>query len=70
VRLWPHERVLGHELPSIADMETNIPYVDLEDKGDRFILSAETPGFQERRDRHKHLRQRGRNKRLQRNNDG
>jgi HSP20 family protein len=43
--LWPYERVSGHELPSLADMETTIPYVDLEDKGDRFILSAETPGF-------------------------
>jgi len=43
--LWPHERTLGHELPSLADMETTIPYIDLEDKGDRFILSAEAPGF-------------------------
>jgi HSP20 family protein len=26
-------------------METTIPYIDLEDKGDKFILSAEAPGF-------------------------
>ena len=43
--LWPRERVLGQAFPSLADMETNIPYIDLEDKGDRFILSAEAPGF-------------------------
>jgi HSP20 family protein len=43
--LWPHERALGHRLPSLAEMETSIPYIDLEDKGDRFVLSAETPGF-------------------------
>jgi HSP20 family protein len=43
--LWPHERELGHDLPSLADMETTIPYINLEDKGDRFILSAGTPGF-------------------------
>ena len=43
--LMPHERVLGHALPAMTDMETNIPYVDLEDKGDKFVLSAEAPGF-------------------------
>lgn len=43
--LMPHERILGHALPAITDMETNIPYIDLEDKGDKFILSAEAPGF-------------------------
>ncbi len=26
-------------------METSIPYIDLEDNGDHFILSAEAPGF-------------------------
>jgi HSP20 family protein len=43
--LWPHERTLGRGLPVLAEMETNIPYIDLEDKGDRFILTAEAPGF-------------------------
>ena len=43
--IWPHEHVLGHGLPSLADMETSIPYIDLEDKGDSFILTAEAPGF-------------------------
>ena len=43
--LWPRERELGQRLPSLSDMDTTSPYVDLEDKGDRFILSAEAPGF-------------------------
>jgi len=43
--LMPHERVLGHALPAMTDMETNIPYIDLEDKGDKFIMTAEVPGF-------------------------
>ncbi len=43
--LRPYERSLGHELPTLPEMETSIPYVDVEDKGDQFILSAETPGF-------------------------
>jgi len=43
--LLPHELVLGHGLPSLADMETDIPYIDLEDKGNSFILTAEAPGF-------------------------
>ena len=43
--LWPHEGILGHEFPSIPEMPNNIPAVDVEDKGDRFILTAEVPGF-------------------------
>jgi HSP20 family protein len=43
--LWPRDRALRHALPSLSEMETTIPYVDLEDKGDKFILSAEAPGF-------------------------
>jgi HSP20 family protein len=43
--LRPYERALGRELPSLSEMETHIPYVDLEDKGDKFVLSAEAPGF-------------------------
>jgi HSP20 family protein len=43
--LWPHEHGVLARLPDLADMETSIPYVDLEDKGDRFVLSAEAPGF-------------------------
>jgi HSP20 family protein len=41
--LMPYERPFG--LPSLADMETSFPSIDLEDKGDRFIISAEAPGF-------------------------
>ena len=43
--LWPHGRELGYGLPSLADIETTIPYIDLENKGDSFILTAEAPGF-------------------------
>jgi HSP20 family protein len=43
--LRPYERVMRFELPKLPDMETIIPYVDLEDMGDRFVLSAEAPGF-------------------------
>jgi HSP20 family molecular chaperone IbpA len=43
--LWPHEHSLMERLPNMMDMETSVPYIDLEDKGDRFILSAEAPGF-------------------------
>jgi HSP20 family protein len=43
--LWPRERTFGIGLPSLAEMETTVPYIDLEDKGDKFILSAEAPGF-------------------------
>ncbi len=43
--LRPYERSMGRELPKLSEMETSIPYIDLEDKGDRFVLSAETPGF-------------------------
>jgi HSP20 family protein len=37
--LWPSE------LPVMREMETNMPAVDLEDKGDKYVMSAEVPGF-------------------------
>ncbi len=43
--LWPHEHSLMQGMPSMLDIETSIPYIDLEDKGDHFVLSAEAPGF-------------------------
>ncbi len=43
--LRPYERTMGLELPKMSEMETSIPYIDLEDKGDKFVLSAEAPGF-------------------------
>ncbi len=43
--LWPHEHSLMERLPSVMDTETSIPYIDLEDMGDRFVLTAEAPGF-------------------------
>jgi HSP20 family protein len=38
--LWPME-----PFPMMAELETRMPIVDLEDKGDKFILTAEVPGF-------------------------
>jgi HSP20 family protein len=43
--LLPNEPALWRGLPSLAEMEINVPYVDLEDKGDSFVLTAEAPGF-------------------------
>ncbi len=43
--LWPHEHSWTEAMPSMMDMETSIPYIDLEDKGEYFVLSAEAPGF-------------------------
>ena len=37
--LWPSE------LPMMREMETRMPAVDLEDKGDKYVMSAEVPGF-------------------------
>jgi HSP20 family protein len=39
--LWPRER----GFPSIGALEAKIPSVDVEDKGDKFIMTAEVPGF-------------------------
>ncbi len=43
--LRPYERAMGRELTKLSELETSIPYIDLEDKGDRLVLSAEAPGF-------------------------
>ena len=43
--LLPHERGLGHEFPSLASMETNIPSIDIEDRGNDFLVTVEAPGF-------------------------
>jgi HSP20 family protein len=37
--LWPSERF------PMGELETRMPTMDLEDKGDKFILTAEVPGF-------------------------
>ena len=39
--LWPSER----ELPMMREMETRMPAVDLEDRGDRYMMIVEVPGF-------------------------
>ena len=38
--LWPSEH-----FPMMRELEARLPTVDLEDKGDRFIMTAEVPGF-------------------------
>jgi len=38
--LWPSE-----SFPMMSKLETRMPTVDLEDKGDKFIMTAEVPGF-------------------------
>ena len=43
--IWPRERILRHGFPSVSEIATNIPSIDVEDKGDRFVLTAEVPGF-------------------------
>ncbi len=37
--LWPSE------LPMTREMETRMPAIDLEDKGDKYVMTAEVPGF-------------------------
>ena len=33
------------ELPMMREIETRMPAIDLEDRGDRYVMSAEVPGF-------------------------
>jgi HSP20 family protein len=42
--LWPSERFFGR-LPTIRELQTEMPTVDLEDRGKDFLLTAEIPGF-------------------------
>ena len=39
--LWPSER----EFPTMREMETRMPVIDLEDKGDKYMMDVEVPGF-------------------------
>jgi HSP20 family protein len=39
--LWPSER----EFAPMSELATRLPSVDLEDKTDKFVLTAEVPGF-------------------------
>ena len=41
--LWPSER--HRELPMMPELETRMPAIDLEDRGDKFVLTVEAPGF-------------------------
>ena len=41
----PHERVIGHEFPSTTMWETSIPSIDIEDRGNNFLVTVEAPGF-------------------------
>jgi HSP20 family molecular chaperone IbpA len=38
---WPSER----EHPMMREMETRMPAIDLEDKGDKYMMTVEVPGF-------------------------
>jgi HSP20 family protein len=42
--LWPSERLFGR-LPMMRELATEMPMVDLEDRGKDFLLTAEIPGF-------------------------
>jgi HSP20 family protein len=43
--LWPSEGALEREFPIMRELETRMPAIDLEDKGDRYVLTADVPGF-------------------------
>jgi HSP20 family protein len=43
--LWPGERLIAEPSAMMPAMETRVPYVDLEDRGKDFLLTAEMPGF-------------------------
>lgn len=43
--LWPSIGSLVPAFPMMPEMETRIPFVDLEDRGKDFLLTAEMPGF-------------------------
>ena len=42
--LWPSER-LFERLPAMRELQTEMPTLDLEDRGKDFLLTAEIPGF-------------------------
>ncbi len=43
--MWPRERALAREWPGSSMMETNIPSIDIEDKGNEFLVTVEAAGF-------------------------
>ncbi len=43
--MWPRERTLMPEIPSTSMWETSIPSVDIEDRGNDFLVTVEAPGF-------------------------
>ena len=43
--MWPRERGLAREFPSVRMWETGMPYMDIEDRGKDFLVTVETPGF-------------------------
>jgi HSP20 family protein len=43
--MWPRERILEREWPSLAVWETNIPSIDIEDRGNDFLVTVEAAGF-------------------------
>jgi HSP20 family protein len=44
--LWPSEGAMEREYPMMMrELETRMPAIDLEDQGDRYLLTADVPGF-------------------------
>lgn len=43
--LWPSERSWERELPMMREFETRMPAVDLEERGDKYVMTVEAPGF-------------------------
>jgi HSP20 family molecular chaperone IbpA len=46
--LWSPRRLLERKFPMMSRLESNLPSVDLEDKSDRYLLTAEVPGFKKK----------------------
>jgi HSP20 family protein len=43
--LLPSERFWERELSMMRELETRMPAVDLEDRGDKYVMTVEAPGF-------------------------
>jgi HSP20 family protein len=41
--LWPSEE--ERQLPMMRELETRMPVIDLEDRGDKYVMTVEVPGF-------------------------
>jgi HSP20 family molecular chaperone IbpA len=41
--LWPSEG--ERELPMMREVETGMPAIDLEDRGNKYVMTVDVPGF-------------------------